>query len=157
MNGEPTEVIATDLALTGMEAGAKPESERFGGLPDRRCAANRPGGPVEGGHKAIACCLDLTTTKAAKLIPHGPIMVVEKGSPPLIAERCRLLGGPHDIGEHDRRKDALDLDAGPLAGQELDDLVVHEGMGQSDVTAGNLDGFTAPRCARRGSDPARWG
>jgi len=35
VDGKPAEVIATDLALPGVEAGSKPQSQTLGGLPDR--------------------------------------------------------------------------------------------------------------------------
>src|SRR5262249_27548203 len=59
MDGEPAEILAANLALSGVEPAPKPDPERPGGLDNLLGAANRPGRTVEGGHEAVPGGVDL--------------------------------------------------------------------------------------------------
>jgi hypothetical protein len=92
-------------------------------LRERNSASDRSGGSVERCEEAVACGLDLSSSKASQFVAHGSIVGVEQGSPPLIADCNETFGRGHDVREQDRREDAVDVDHGPVSGQELRDLV----------------------------------
>ena len=99
MDGQPPEIVASDLALAGMQPDPKLNTKGLGGLHERPRTADGSGGSVEADHEAIARGVDLSAPKAPELVTDHPIMGVEQGPPALIAERRCTFGGTHDVGE----------------------------------------------------------
>ena len=71
-------------------------------------------------------------------------MTVENGLPSPVAERGRLLGRRHEIGEHDRSQDTIGRWKSPFAHDEVGDLcddgidVTAEGEMVCSVESGDL-------------------
>src|SRR5439155_1333251 len=66
----PADVVAVELALTRMHAGADLEAQGPHAVLDRAGALDRPGRAVERRQEAVAQGLDLPAAKAAELAPR---------------------------------------------------------------------------------------
>src|SRR5512132_3344623 len=64
VNGDPPELVADDLALTGVYADAEVDADLARGPHDRLRAVDRRRGGVEGREESIACGIDLSTAEA---------------------------------------------------------------------------------------------
>jgi hypothetical protein len=123
VDGEPSEVVASDLALAGVESDTDFDSQVACGFADGLGAANGPRRTVKGCDKAVACSVDLVATKASELLAHGSIVSIQGQTPALVAERRGLRGRSNDVGEEHGGEDPVDGDHGPLAREELSNLV----------------------------------
>src|SRR6266508_1166828 len=122
---DPGEVVATQLALAGVDAGADFQADVAGILGDGAGAFDGPSGPVEGGEEAVAGGVHLLAAKASELTADHVVVGVEQLLPAPVAESGRLFGRPDDVGEQHGLQHAVDVDLGFVAatGQELLDDV----------------------------------
>src|SRR5262249_46173107 len=122
---DAAEVVAPDLALPRVHAGADLEAERGGAVDDRRRAVERARGCVEARQEAVPRGLRLAAAKALELATHEGVVRIEEITPRALTE----LGGPpgrsHDVREEEGGEDAVDVVAAADAGHELLDLVDH--------------------------------
>src|SRR5262245_58036126 len=86
VDGQPSEVVTADLALTGVEADAQVDPEFPGRLDDRLCAANGASRAVEGCKEAVPAGFDLSTTMPPELLAHGSVVAVEQRPPTVVAQ-----------------------------------------------------------------------
>jgi hypothetical protein len=70
MDGEASEVVAADLAFSGVEPDANFDPEPLSGLNDRVGAANGPGGTVEGGYETVTGGVDFLAMGPSQLVSH---------------------------------------------------------------------------------------
>src|SRR5215210_7613171 len=70
VDGQAAEVVADELTLPRVQAGAHLEVELFDGGTNRAGAADRRAGEGEGGEEAVADRLDLTPAETLELRPH---------------------------------------------------------------------------------------
>src|SRR5579864_2589501 len=78
VDSETAEIISTNLAFAGVDAGSEFDPQPAQGLGDRLDAPDRPGGTVEGDEKAVPHRLDLVSAEPSKLIAHDPVMGIEE-------------------------------------------------------------------------------
>ena len=74
MDSESSEVVASDFALTCVQTSSEFDAEPARAFDDGLCAANGPSRTVEGSHKPVSRRIDLSSTKAAQFVAHGPIV-----------------------------------------------------------------------------------
>jgi len=122
VDGEPAEVLAPDLAFSGVQPDPKLHPERPGRLNNLLCAADGPGWTVEGGHEAVPGGVDLLAPGSPQLVSHRSVVSIEQRPPTAIAERGRASGRVDDVSEEDGGEETLDLDWA-FPGQELGDLL----------------------------------
>ena len=122
MHRDPTHVIAHDLALASVEASADFKSQRTHPLRHRARAADGPRRTVEGGEKAVAGRVDLTSTKSSEFAANHGVVTIEKIAPTAVAERGRFFRRADDVREEHRCENAVRLRASTHPGQELLDL-----------------------------------
>ena len=138
VHGQSAEVIASDLAL----ARVQPHRSSIPSFPVASLMARAQrmarAGPSNEATKPSPVVLISLPRKPPELFAHRPVMGVKQRAPPLVAERCGLCSGADDVGEEHGGEDALDLDVGPLAGQELGDIDAR-GRRPSSVSAWKLD------------------
>ena len=115
-------------------------------------------GPSNDGEETVAHRVQFASTEARQLAPDEGVMPVQERPPAGIAELREAGGRPDDVGEEDRRKNAILLDLGPsvcLPGraQEALDLIgerSHLGGCGNVIGPGQLDisraGMFAARC-----------
>src|SRR6266849_1073561 len=123
VHGDPGDLLAHQLALTRVDAGAHVEAELVShARDDGRRAPDRPRRPVEARHEAVARGVDLDAAVVHELAAHELVMAREELAPPLVAEPHRGLGRAHEIGEDDRCEHTVGYMGRPHTGQELLDL-----------------------------------
>ena len=99
MHSQTRDPAVTDLNLARVEPCADLDTEPLYGVTDRRCAADRSGGPVEGGEEPVAGGIDLLTAEAGQLVPHDSVMSAFQFAPALVAHGRRPLSGTHNVRE----------------------------------------------------------
>jgi hypothetical protein len=77
-------------------------------LADRSSAAHGAGGSVEDSKEPVAQALDLTPAKPGELSARHMCVLLPNETPTVIAHRRRLRGRVDDVGEQDRREDAIE-------------------------------------------------
>jgi len=107
VHGDPGELVTDLLALAGVHAAANFEAELADALRDRACAHDRARWSVECGEETVAGVVDLAAAVQVKLTADARVMTLEQVGPAAVAESVRLLGRADQIGEEDRRQDAL--------------------------------------------------
>ena len=76
-------------------------------VPDRQCAANCPRGSVEHCEDAITGSVDDSSACVVDAESHEFVMPLDEIGPGSIAELGRLGRRPDDVGEEQRREDAI--------------------------------------------------
>src|SRR5256885_11778095 len=126
MHGEPAHLLAAQLYLPEVRAGAALETQRPPPSADRPCAAHAGHRSVEHRKEGIPSGVDLATTPAGELMAnHGPV-AVEHVPPALIPQLEDASRGADDVVEQQRqdragRKDAIDERAQPALGWSIED------------------------------------
>src|ERR1700721_1447646 len=108
---------------------------------DRLCASDCPRLAVERDNESVACRVHLAPAESTQLVAYGLIVLVQSRTPSLVPEGSGSFRGPDDVGEQDGRQNAVNLEDGTLASDELRNLVderVHR-RGEADVPTGQLD------------------
>ena len=105
---------AADLAVdrpafTRVQPGAQLDPQRCDRRPDRLCAADRAHGPVEGREEPVPRGVELPTAVARETAANEPVMLVDELLPADVAQLRLTLRRADDVGEEDRREDALEL------------------------------------------------
>ena len=78
MDCDSADVLAAQFDLSGVNPGADFDPEGSDSVPDCAGAIDRAGGPVEGGQRAVAGCLDLDAAKTAQLRAYDSVVAVEQ-------------------------------------------------------------------------------
>src|SRR5207244_6956498 len=122
---DPPNRSVCELDLAGVDSGSHFEAERPDALRDRSCAAEGSGRSVEGREEAVACSIDFASAKALQLTSNERVVLFEQIVPAPVTELARALGRTDDVGEEDRRQDAVGVDWLTDTGEELPDLREH--------------------------------
>ena len=85
MNGQPTEVISSHFALSGMKPGPDLDAKHFDCFDNGASAPYCTGGSVERREEAVPRRLDLAAAEVSQLLPHQTIMAVKDAVPTLVA------------------------------------------------------------------------
>src|SRR5689334_21628625 len=120
------EVVASHLTFTGVQSRPDLEAEALHIPGDLARAADRAGGTVEGSEETIPDRLDLTSVEACERSAHCDVVLIEQLSPLTIPDARSTPRRIHDVAEHHGLEGAVDVGFGPLAGDELLDLL-HDG------------------------------
>ncbi len=119
MHGDPGEIIATELALAGVDPGAHREAEAPRFLANGLRASDCSGRTVECRKEPVSRRLDLIAAEPFQLLAHGGVVLVEQLLPLTVAYLGRSLGRADNVGEQHRLEDAVDIGLGPMPRQEL--------------------------------------
>src|SRR6266446_4491040 len=125
VHGDAAHVVAPQLALAGVQAGADLEAERAHRLADGQRTAHRACGTVEGREEAVARRVNLPAAEAAQLLAYGGVVPLEQIAPGAVAEPRGVLRGAHDVGEQHRGQHAVVVDHRARPGEELLDRCEH--------------------------------
>ena len=141
VDGYPGYVIAPYFDLSRVQASTNIEADLTGRVSDRRCAMDSPCWTVESSEYAVAGPLHQVAAKSGKLPVDRPIMELEAIVPDPIAQRGRLLGGAHDVGEEHGSEEASRVSYVARPCQELLDLAWKVGVARpwDVIGAGDLD------------------
>src|SRR5438876_66557 len=119
VHGDTAHVVAPQLALAGVQAGADLEAEWAHRLADGQRTAYRACGTVEGREEAVARRVNLPAAEAAQLLAYGGVVPLEQIAPGAVAEPGGMLRGAHDVGEQHRGQHAVVVDHRARPGEEL--------------------------------------
>jgi hypothetical protein len=106
-------IVADHFTLAGVEPGTDFNAERPDLLGNGAGATNTARWTIKRGEKSIAGRFDLMAAKACEIATDRGVMIIKEIAPALVAECGSLLGGADDIGEENRRQDAIDGDWSP--------------------------------------------
>ena len=123
VHGDPTDVVATDLALAGVQPGAHLDAERLHRVADRHGAADRSLRTVEHRQKAVTRRAHLTAPKPSELRPHDGVVRIEQRMPVTVADLRRPARRVDDVGEKHGGEDPVVGHVGLVAGEEFGDLL----------------------------------
>ena len=118
-------VVAEQLRLARVHAGADLDAEPAHGARDRGGAPDRARRTVEHGEEPVAHRLDLATAVVGELLAHDAVVLVQELAPAAVAERRRQLRGADDVGEQQGQQRAGRLRRPPRSRHELLDLPDH--------------------------------
>src|SRR3954468_6198585 len=107
MHGDPTDVVATNLALTGMQPRAYLDTQRAHCIPNRHRAADRSLRAVEHRKEAVTRCAHLTAPKPNELRPDNGVVRIEQRMPVTVTHRRGPARRFHDVGKEDGGEDAV--------------------------------------------------
>jgi len=93
VHGDAAHVVAPQLALAGVQAGADIEAERAQRPADGQRTAHRACGTVEGREEAVARRVNLPAAEAAQLLAYGGVVPLEQVAPGAVAEPGGVLRG----------------------------------------------------------------
>jgi hypothetical protein len=110
-------VVASPLALTRVNACAQLDPERPDSVADRSRATDGLRWTFKHGEEPVAQRLDSSPSVVLEVGPGDLVMMLDKGSPALVAELRRALGRSDDVGEQDCRKSPVGFRSVARAGQ----------------------------------------
>ncbi len=113
MNGDPADVLAHDFHLADVDTGPDLQAVTVRRVSNRRRAAQRLPGAVEGRQQPVTRRLHLAPAVSLELGSRGDEVLGEEPPPPGIAELGRLCGRADEIGEEQRGENP-----GPTSDQE---------------------------------------
>ena len=90
-----------------MQPGPDRQAIVVGPIADGAGAADRAGGPIEGGQKAVASCLDLVASVATEFTTDGRIVPGQHVAPAPVTQLGSTRGRTDDIGEQDGDQHAV--------------------------------------------------
>ena len=124
MHGNAADIPASQFDLAGMQTGAQRQADLFARGFERQRAPYRAAGAVECRENAVPCGLDQIAAMPLDRLFRDFVVAVEQSAPLLIAHFGGAARGIDDVGEHDRRQDALQVGGGtlPLAGNKFLDV-----------------------------------
>ena len=125
VDGEAGDVVVEDLDLAGVQPASNLDAEWVHRRRERGAETDGLCRAVEGGEEPVSGRLHFFASPPGQLISDDGVVAVEQVSPPLVAERCRQLGGGDDIGKHYGGDDAVGLGRPPYPGDKLLDLLQH--------------------------------
>src|SRR5262249_10214319 len=106
-DGDPRGLAVVQLAFADVDADTDVEVERANfrddGLSGPDCARR----PVERCEEAVPGSVALLAPEPREFASYDSVVSSEKVTPSAVAECTGTLGGPEEVGEHDRRQDAL--------------------------------------------------
>src|SRR5215210_148919 len=102
MHRDAADLLADQLAFTGVQAGPDLEVERPHALHDRARAPHCTSGAVEDREEAVAARVDLAATKTRQLTPHHGVVILQNVTPATVANLDGVLRGADDIREENR-------------------------------------------------------
>ena len=123
MHTDATDVVTSDLDLTGVESNAHIAAELPCTFTDRAGALNGSGWAVECSEEPVTRRLDLPAFEPFELAAHHGVVRVQVILPRSIANCRRLLRRVHQVAEHDRGQHAGGITRRRHAGEELFGLI----------------------------------
>src|SRR5437868_15449626 len=81
MHADPTDIIAADLTLTGVQPGAHLDAQCLHSVADRHGTADRALRTVESREEAVSRCVHLTAAKPSKLPADDGVMRIKQRMP----------------------------------------------------------------------------
>src|SRR5439155_24751591 len=102
VDGDAADVVAHEFALSGVNAGADLDPQRFRVSAQRLGAADRVRGSVERGAMAVAGALDDGSAEAFGEALGDFTEPLQERAPAVVAHRGRPRGGRYDVGEQHR-------------------------------------------------------
>lgn len=121
VHGNPTDVLAADFTLAGVQPGAHLDTQNLHRIANRHRAADRSLRPIEHREEAITRAVHLTAPKPRKLGPHDGVVRIKERMPVPVAHLRRPPGRVHDVGEKHCGQHPIIGHVGLLAGEELSD------------------------------------
>ena len=88
MDGEAAQIVASHLALTGVETQAQLDIEGSGGVDDHLATTDSSSRTIEGSDEAVSGRIDLPASEYPQLFADNLIMAIQQRPPPLITQRC---------------------------------------------------------------------
>ena len=121
VDGDSGNLVAEQLALARVQAGAELEPEVAGAVPDGERAPNRARRPVERGEEAVAGGVDLAAAEPLELATDGGVVTAQQLRPVAVAESLQPLGRADEVGEEDGGEDTIGLGCGltPVASSSI--------------------------------------
>jgi hypothetical protein len=113
-HGDSRESPTVRLNLAGVKPCPKLKPLPAHRLADRPSAAHGAGGAVEDSKEPVAQALDLTPAKPGELSARHMCVLLPNVTPTVVAHRRRLRGRVDDVGEQDRREDAMKVSCSSL-------------------------------------------
>ena len=101
MDGDAAHVVALELDLAGVDAGAGGEPLRRGCVEHPGSASYRAGRAVEHHEEPVAGRLDLPAAETLDLLPRGLVVLGQKRAPATVSHAGQRLGRRGEIGEDD--------------------------------------------------------
>lgn len=120
---EPADVGAEQLDLARVQTGADLDAQAAGAVDHRPGTADSARRPVESREEAVPRLLHFPTAERLDLRAHQRVMPREQIAPGPVSELGRAAGRVDDVGEQDRREDAIGLAGLACPRQELLNLV----------------------------------
>src|SRR5437870_11379632 len=118
MNGYPTDIVAAQLYLAGVQARPDLDPKPAHRGTKRARAIDRPSRTVERGQRAVAGVLHEATSELLHMPGDHRVVIVEQLAPPAIAQGGRSIGRADDVGEHHRRQHTIEIGRPADAGEE---------------------------------------
>src|SRR2546426_3435779 len=144
MHRDAASVAADKLALAGVKPGPYVDSKRMHGIGDALRTAYRPRGSLNPRKDAVAGRADVDPAILPKLLPSPPIDALQEIAPTLVSHGRGMIGRADDVGEENRRQNAIRFPHVALASDKFLDLVDDRfgigGPGEM-VGAGEFDQF----------------
>src|SRR5579883_3185960 len=97
VHGDSTDVVASDLDLAGVQAGANGKTDLFRGGAVGQGAANRASWAVERRENTIASALHHRAAMLYDHLPRNLIVITKQPKPSLVAHRRRTAGRIYNI------------------------------------------------------------
>ena len=107
MDRNAADLVLHEFALPCMKPRADLEAELANAVPNRTRAPNSPCRPVEGREESVAGRIHFPSAEVPQLRSDESMVLLNELPPPAIAELGRAGGGIDEIGEQDRRQDAV--------------------------------------------------
>jgi hypothetical protein len=124
VNVDPGNCVAAQFNLTDVHACPYWEIERGELASNLQRTVESECGTVEDGRDAIAGVSDLSAIGASDRFAHKAVVVVEQGVPRLVTQSFRCPRGADQVGEEQRRKDAVCPRRRSYSGEKLFEVVV---------------------------------
>src|SRR5229473_6697699 len=118
VDGDPSDLVSVELALTGVNAGAQLEPERSGGGDERARALDCPRRPVEGREQAVPGRIDFLASEMGELAANLPVKSCQEVSPGGVAQLGRARGRANDVREEDGGEHAVGDGVAPGPGKK---------------------------------------
>ncbi|OBF85362.1 hypothetical protein A5791_02310 [Mycobacterium sp. 852002-51163_SCH5372311] len=123
MHPDPAQVLAADLALTGVQPGAHLQTQGLHRIANRHRTADRALRAVEYRQKPVTGGVDLATPKPGQLCAHYRIMRIEQRMPLPVTQLRGASRRIHNVGEQHRSQHPIVGHVGLMTCEKLGDLL----------------------------------
>jgi len=129
VHGQAGDVVfqgaAAHLHLTRVDSDPHLDPQHPDRVDDGIRARDRRARAAERGDESVSGRVDFAAGESLQFVTHDGVVVVQEIAPAVVAEQGGALGRTDDVGEDDRRQQALGIRPAAHAGDELLDLVDH--------------------------------